>query len=49
MNSKLSWKVGILAVVFIWSLVQLYPNIVWYSVPLAQRAILVCIQHYYGK
>ena len=37
MNNRLAWKVGVLVVVLIWSLFQLYPNLVWYSVPLAQR------------
>lgn len=37
MNNKLAWRVGVLVIVLIWSLVQLYPNIVWYSLPLAQR------------
>lgn len=37
MNNRLVFRLGILVVVLIWSLVQLYPNVVWYSIPLAQR------------
>ncbi len=37
MNPKLIWKAGFLAICFIWALIAVYPNFVWYSLPLAQR------------
>ena len=37
MNSKLAWKSGALLAVIAWALFVVYPNFVWYSVPLSQR------------
>jgi protein-export membrane protein SecD len=37
MNSKLAWKSGALLAVIVWALFMVYPNFVWYSVPLSQR------------
>jgi hypothetical protein len=37
MNTKLVWKVAALVAVIAWALFKVYPNVVWYSIPLAER------------
>ncbi len=37
MNNKLWWKGGIIAAVILFSAVKLYPNFIWYSMPLEER------------
>ncbi|MBV9079765.1 MAG: hypothetical protein JO102_01455, partial [Elusimicrobia bacterium] len=37
MNEKLYWKLGILVAVFAWAIYMVYPNLVWYSLPLPER------------
>ncbi len=37
MNSKLAWKGGIILAVILFSIFKLYPNFVWYSMPLEER------------
>lgn len=37
MNSKLAWKSAILFAVIVWAGVVVYPNFVWYSIPLGER------------
>src|SRR5688572_2280154 len=37
MNPKLTWKLIFIIALIIGAVVKIYPNIVWYSLPLAER------------
>ncbi len=39
MNTKLSWKVGAIVASLVAALYILYPNLIWYSLPLQERTV----------